>query len=81
MAFATAFCGGVSAVFLISGTGEPLIRVLVFVIFFVSAINFSIYVKEIVAEKTKKPAPPPARQGGGGQNNGGGGRLGDDRPK
>lgn len=74
VALSTAFCGGAALVFVISGAGEPLIRLLVFIIFFVSAINLGIYAKEMWEEKKKKPSP-----GGQGKPGGGGGQGGGDR--
>ncbi len=76
MALATAICGGISLVFLAGGTGAPLMRFLVLVIFFVSAINLGVYLQENLAENRKKKAPPPqgkdGRPGGGGGERGGG---------
>ncbi|UQZ91064.1 hypothetical protein C4J81_18305 [Deltaproteobacteria bacterium Smac51] len=73
VASVTAFCGGAAAVFLISGTGEPLLRIMVFTIFFVSAINLGIYAKEAWAERKKKPAGGGPGKPGGGQGGGPGG--------
>ncbi len=43
----TAFFCGSSAVFLLSGAGYPGLRILIFLIFFVSGLNLSLYAKEI----------------------------------
>lgn len=42
----TIFFAGVSGVFLLSGAGAPGLRVLVGLIFFISALNLSIYLRE-----------------------------------
>lgn len=42
----TIFFAGVSGVFLLSGTGLPVIRVFTALIFFISLLNLSIYIRE-----------------------------------
>ena len=95
VAITTAFVGGSAGVFLVTGAGAPVLRILVWLIFLLCLLNVSIYFREFFKwlqktiqsagahlAATGKPPPKPGdgKPGGDGGKPGGDGKPGGGPP-